>query len=281
MLNQFMRYLPLAQLVKNEHCRTVLEVGGGDKGINRYLPGQSMVGVDIKFKDAAAAATGRFRPVIGSALRLPFESGSFPVVVCSDVLEHIAAEDRETAIKELWRVAGRKVFLAFPVNETHGRWERLLLKTYKLLKAPPPDWLEDHIAKGLPNEADIAGILKRNRMPFTLVPNENNFVHFLVMLAEMTFLCGCLNFISDVLAPDTWDKSGHSWKANLVRAMFWPFRGLPGVFSFGSAVRKIFIIDKESSAAIPGGAQPLQTGPQAEHGGFRHRLAAYFSRHAA
>ena len=250
MLNQFMRYLPLSRLVKDERSERVLEVGSGARGLSRYLPGQAIVGVDINFKETAAAATGLFTPVKGSALKLPFDNGSFPVVVCSDVLEHIAAEDRETAISELWRVAGRKVFLSFPVNESHGWWERLLLKTYKALKTPVPDWLEEHAANGLPNEADVTGFLRRSRMPFTAVPNENNLVHFLVMLAEMTILCGYLNYISDILAPDTWEKAGRSRKANLVRAIFKPLRRLPEALSFGSTVRKIFIIDKEGAAAV-------------------------------
>jgi SAM-dependent methyltransferase len=56
--------------------------------------------------DRHAAALGRSRsgaPVVqGDLLRLPFRSGSFDLVVCTDVLEHIAEDS--AALSELARV---------------------------------------------------------------------------------------------------------------------------------------------------------------------------------
>lgn len=248
MLNQFMRYVPLAHLVKKERCGRILEIGGGVNGINRYLSGTHVTGVDIKFNDTVGIGNDKFIPINGSAQNLKFEDNSFPIVVCSDVLEHIEQKDRESVIRELWRVASRKIYLSFPVSETYGKWEERLVRAYELFKIDRPDWLDEHLAKGLPEEASIATLLIENKMPFTVVPNENNLVHFLIMLAEASPFSKYLNFISDAISPETWDGGAHSSKENIIRAVFLPFRQLPRFLSFGSPVRKIFIITKNADS---------------------------------
>lgn len=253
MLNQLMRYVPLVHLIRKERCGRILEVGGGLNGINRYLPEKTVVDVDVIFKDPDNIRNDRFFPIRGSAQHLPFNDNSFSVIVCSDVLEHICPEEREAVIRELWRGASGKIFLSFPVNETYGKWEQLLLRTYKLFRVETPDWLTDHISKGLPKEESVSGFLKENKMPFETVPNENNFIHFLVMIADASCLSKYFNYISDTISPETWDKGGHSRTANFIRAFFIPFRQFPRFLNFGSTVRKIFIIDKGSAGEGPGG----------------------------
>jgi 2-polyprenyl-6-hydroxyphenyl methylase/3-demethylubiquinone-9 3-methyltransferase len=244
MLNQLMRYLPLASLVGREGSARILEVGGGLNGLNKYLPEETIIAVDISFKDIDSISTEKFFPIRGSALHLPFDDNSFSVVVCSDALEHIPNDDRCAVITELCRVSSGKVFLSFPVAETYGKWEQLLLKAYGLLEIKTPEWLKDHVAKGLPEEAAVIRFLKKNRMRFEVIPNENNLIHFFIMIADASRFSRYLNYVSDIVSPATWDKKKHSCKANLLRSMLVPLRKLPGVLSFGSTVRKIFIIDK-------------------------------------
>ncbi|OGR80210.1 MAG: hypothetical protein A2X32_06095 [Elusimicrobia bacterium GWC2_64_44] len=244
MLNQMMRYIPLSRLVKKEGSGGILEVGGGESGINVYLSGKDVVGLDPGFGGDSLKDGGRFRQLKGSVLALPFKDASFPVVVCSDMLEHIAEGDRERAISELLRVTGKTLFLSFPVRETYGRWEQKLLAWYEHRGIKLPDWLADHAAKGLPGEAGVTTFLKRRGVSFETVSNENNLVHFLIMRAEASAAGKYLSFIAAAISPETWDYKAHGSAANLARMVFLPFRLLPLLLNFGSPVRKIFIIRK-------------------------------------
>ena len=93
----------------------VLDAGCGS---GRHLceafrtPGVAVVGVDMKWDDLCKAKGfltlmareqgGHWMVSRADITRLPFADGSFDVVVCSEVLEHIA--DNRTAIAELIRV---------------------------------------------------------------------------------------------------------------------------------------------------------------------------------
>lgn len=249
MLNQLMRYVPLAALVRREKSGKVLEVGGGAKGISAYLPGRKIVCIDPCFESSQLEGDDKVSRIKGSALDLPFEDGSFPVIVCSDVLEHIAAEERGRAILELWRVGSGNIFLSFPVKETYGKWEKRLLAYYKFRGKEVPGWMAEHVDRGLPEGEKITEFLKENKIRFEVVPNENNFIHFVVMILDSSFLSGYFGYLAEILAPDIWDGSGHTFKTNLLRRLFSPLRRLPMLLNFGSTVRKIFILKKNSRAA--------------------------------
>jgi len=117
---------------------TVLDVGSGEGVLVRELLeiGVDANGIDISDCFVARAnkrAPGRFRT--GNILALPFTDGAFETVVSTHCLEHIASNDVPTALRELWRVAGRFVLLQLATtqgadNNSHltvqGRawWER-------------------------------------------------------------------------------------------------------------------------------------------------------------
>ncbi|MDD2805456.1 MAG: methyltransferase domain-containing protein [Elusimicrobiales bacterium] len=252
MLNQFLRYLPLSLLVKREAPARLLEVGGGAAGLRAYLPGLKITGVDPCFGACPAAETADFTPIDGSVLALPFPDGAFPVVVCSDALEHVDAGDRQKAVLELWRVCSGKVFLSFPVKESYGPWEERLFNYYKRGGKEIPGWLEEHRRKGLPEEREIAALLAARGIPFKTVPNENNLLHFAAMVLDSSFLAGALGRLTAALAPDVWDRGAASAGSSLLRALFLPLRLLPRFTNFGSVVRKIFILDRGAAAGIAG-----------------------------
>lgn len=245
MLNQLMRYLPLAALVKATGCADVLDVGSGEEGISAYLPGMRVTMADPSFEKDSD--DGRLRRVRASVLRLPFADGTFPAVVCSDMLEHIAAEDRPAAVRELLRVSADKVFLGFPVAESYSTWESRLLRWYRFMKTPVPLWLEDHMTIGLPSEKEVAGLLAG--ASFRVLKNENNVAHFVIMAIEASPLGKYLNRAASLAAPAVWDASAHGAGENLLRVLSYPLRWLPGLLGFGSTLRRIFVIEKRSAAA--------------------------------
>ena len=243
MLNQLMRYLPLVSLLEKETCGRMLEVGSGIKGINRYLTEKMVIGVDVDFSGLCKADLRNFYPVKAEAIKLPFADNSIEIVVCSDTLEHVPQEDREAVIRELWRVAQKKVYPSFPVKETYGAWERRLERIYTLFKKERPSWLIDHIDKGLPEKKRISKVLRDNMMPFKTLPNENNVIHFFLMIID-EFIFPC-NLVADVMSPKQWNFGQHSFIENLARCLLYGFRSLPLYLSFGSTVRKIFILNKD------------------------------------
>jgi SAM-dependent methyltransferase len=94
--------------------------------------------------------------VEGDVRALPFGDASFDVVVAVDVLEHVEPADRAVALREMARVARRRVVVAAPAGEAALRSDRQLAASL----ASPPPWLEEHLANGLPEPEDLAGPLR-------------------------------------------------------------------------------------------------------------------------
>ncbi|HEY2326973.1 MAG TPA: methyltransferase domain-containing protein [Gaiellaceae bacterium] len=103
---------PLSDWLRREGAaaagKRVLDIGCGDKPYYPFFAGAaSYVGVDVKENRAA--------DVIGSIDAIPVEDGSFDVVLCTQVLEHV--DDPAAAVSELYRVCapGGRVLAS-----THG-----------------------------------------------------------------------------------------------------------------------------------------------------------------
>ncbi len=97
--------------------RSVLDAGCGEGELLRrgVLPaGIPPVSLDLRLESLAdarnTAGGGRF--VCGSVLSLPFAAGSFDVVLCLEVLEHL--DQPLPAVHELARVARKAVILSVP-----------------------------------------------------------------------------------------------------------------------------------------------------------------------
>ena len=99
--------------------RTILDAGCGEgfgtAALAARFPGARVVGLDAS-APAVAFARAHFGAVAafeeGSVYALPFPPGAFDAVICSEVLEHLAAPDR--ALAEVLRVAARGAVLSVP-----------------------------------------------------------------------------------------------------------------------------------------------------------------------
>lgn len=114
----------LAELAKVNPSR-ILEAGCGE-GIMTHaildaFPGVDLEALDIdeRLVEQALALNPGTRIVQASVLELPFEDKSFDAVVCSEVMEHLAAP--EDALRELCRVCSGTLVLSVP----HEPWFRL------------------------------------------------------------------------------------------------------------------------------------------------------------
>jgi SAM-dependent methyltransferase len=108
----------VGRLAAASRPRRVLEVGCGEGYVLRHLadwmPGVRFDGLEL---DAASLGRARARCPEASLLRgdacaLPFGDGTFDLVVCLEVLEHLP--DPERALREVRRVSRQACLLSVP-----------------------------------------------------------------------------------------------------------------------------------------------------------------------
>ncbi len=86
----------------------ILEIGIGNGFATRYLRDKEL---NVTTLDIAH----ELRPdVAGSVLAIPFKNGSFDVVACCEVLEHLPYSEFPKALKEIHRVSRKHVVLSLP-----------------------------------------------------------------------------------------------------------------------------------------------------------------------
>lgn len=92
----------------------ILEIGVG-KGFLKHcfqlFPQISHTTIDI--------AEDLHPDYVGSVTNMPFENKQFDVVVCAEVLEHLAFTDFLPSLKEIRRVARHKAILSLPDKRRH------------------------------------------------------------------------------------------------------------------------------------------------------------------
>lgn len=107
----------------------VLEVGCGAGHVLERFAGVTRVGIDLS-PTMLARSRRRLGPDVplmrASADRLPFDDGSFDVVLCTEVLEHV--QDPAAVVAELTRVAGPdgRVIVSIPNEANIDRAKRLI-----------------------------------------------------------------------------------------------------------------------------------------------------------
>lgn len=95
--------------------RTILDVGCGNGAFLNSLPnGYQAVGLDSS-QEALKYVKGK--AIHGDIAALPFESESFDLVTCLEVLEHLPSGVFEKALSELQRVAKKYIMISVPNNE--------------------------------------------------------------------------------------------------------------------------------------------------------------------
>jgi SAM-dependent methyltransferase len=100
--------------------QSFLDAGCGEgfvaQRIIATVPGIDVTGCDVSAEalEFAAGANPAAHFVLGSVVELPFPDGSFDVVGCFEVLEHLPGELPRQALSEIARVARRAVVLSVP-----------------------------------------------------------------------------------------------------------------------------------------------------------------------
>ena len=150
MLNWLVRYAPVAADVEITRS-SVLDVGSGPIGLSCVFPDSRFAGQDVAFPSPVAREMFAVRTDPG---RFPWVDGAFDTVVCLDVLEHVAADQRSSLVAECARVASRRVLLACP-TDTAVNADEFFLQLYRSRGEEPPSWLTEHMELGLPTVAEL------------------------------------------------------------------------------------------------------------------------------
>ncbi len=185
MINWKVRYAKLIE--KNpsllDQSFSVLEVGSGNFGISEFLK-RRVIGLEPEF----SGTTGKWiDPFKGSILDNDFADSQFDYVICVDVLEHLRQDERNKAIKELLRIAKKKVLLSFPSGEFAKWGDKNYAAQLKAFGLPLPSWLQEHIENGFPTLAEVIGIIKQAGYQFDLIGNEGMMQHYGGILLDHFF----------------------------------------------------------------------------------------------
>jgi hypothetical protein len=151
-LDAALRYLPIAEHLNRSGMNQVLDVGSGGEGLSLYW-GRKTIALDLSM--TAALGGSPILPVIGSATALPFRDQSIEVIVSADVLEHVPRSDRARMLSEMIRVSSAQVIVAAPCGHGAHLAEVDVERIYREKTGAPHPWLREHLAHGLPNEAEI------------------------------------------------------------------------------------------------------------------------------
>ena len=186
MINQKLRYKPIVDYLRIHVGHNVLEVGAGSQGIGPYLKGKAFTAVDQNYEDYSDSANDlhpAMKAVIADASKLPFQDGEFAFVFSLDMIEHLPADMRESALIELLRVARKTVVVGFPAGEaakTADSWQARILK---YLRQAVPGWLEEHLNMRYPTSVELDRYLVGYK--FTSYWHERIVLHNLIQIVEL------------------------------------------------------------------------------------------------
>lgn len=127
------RVRAIAKMLRAQPGERVLEVGCGAGNVLECVPHGELVGIDLSdrmVRKAQQRLAGREASVLkADAERLPFGSGSFQKLICTEVLEHV--EHPEMVLNEIRRTATPDaiIVLSIPNEALINRTKSLLWRT--------------------------------------------------------------------------------------------------------------------------------------------------------
>lgn len=138
----FLRHQLVVGVVQQQ--ATILDVGGSLGELKKFLPFATITTADV--------VSGA--DVIYDGEKLPLSSNSCDVVVSVDTVEHISPLKRKAFVRELLRVASKKVVIIAPyASVAHESYEQHLLNQFAKQRKQIPRYLREHRVHGLISES--------------------------------------------------------------------------------------------------------------------------------
>jgi len=154
-----LRYVPMVDNLKQwkPSPKFTVELGANENGLARFRDGH-IIAVDIdETRIRAARATQGVAPVVADAAALPFRSGSVPVLVSMDMIEHLPPDVRPRVGKEIDRVLADDGIAAVgvPYGQHAANAEREIADACEKYTGRRLSWLEEHAEHGLPSRTEV------------------------------------------------------------------------------------------------------------------------------
>ncbi|MBD3267937.1 methyltransferase domain-containing protein, partial [bacterium] len=165
--DHYQRYKFLAEILvrMEEKPTSVLDVGGAYGYFPYFYSSCPAMVVDIVAEEAAYA-----RGYDGQ--KLPFEDGTFDVVVSIDTVEHLPAGKRESFLRELTRVAEKAVVITGPFQEADVEEAETVLYDFITTQLQSHDrFLEEHRTFSLPKMDEVKPLLSQAGFSLCELPN--------------------------------------------------------------------------------------------------------------
>lgn len=130
---------------------SMVDVGGRGTEMRRLASASQVTSVNIESPCDVLVRPGR----------LPFADGTFATAVSCDVLEHVPAPQRAAHVAELVRVAQTRVVVCFPCgSDAKDESERRLADQLATTYGVRFDFLDEHLAYGLPRLPDVVAMVR-------------------------------------------------------------------------------------------------------------------------
>jgi GT2 family glycosyltransferase/glycosyltransferase involved in cell wall biosynthesis/tetratricopeptide (TPR) repeat protein len=179
-IDQYQRY-HFIERVLNAYAQKrrlkVLEVGGALSSALHHLSSNHQIWIT----DSISANDIHLR---SSGMNLPFLAKTFDAVVCTDVLEHVPADERPRLIEELQRVTNGVLILGFPQHSVESKVAEEILATWiRETSGSDYSFLEEHRTHGLPDASEVRAILGKQSGKILEAVNANVYSWLPLMMS--------------------------------------------------------------------------------------------------
>lgn len=187
-IDVFQRYSIIVKEINkmNDECTSILDIGGGGDVILDFIDSSkyNICVLDIN-KKAFFGANKELNAIIADGCKIPFKDNSFDVVTSVDSLEHVPDSVKPGYLRELKRVAKKRVLMHFPATSSDGKYqgERYDIKfneMHKRLSGIDEINTMEHIRSGLPKIEDIKSFFPDSN----IIGRQNCDVWYKYMILE-------------------------------------------------------------------------------------------------
>jgi len=155
----------------------VLDVGGRGGQLQYFLEHDELNILDIRHPGSEDPR----RYVLGDIYFSPFTSGSFDVVIASELYEHIPSERRFDAVSQMLRLSRNYIIVGAPFSSEEIREAEIKVNSYwRDITGQPYIWLQEHLEQALPSENDLESFLTKAGYEFRKL-GTNNISNWLML----------------------------------------------------------------------------------------------------